>query len=226
MIYEANSNKASLYSIFFDMENAFPRVWTHLIISILHQTGLSGPLPILIQSFLQDRVFQVRVGGHLSNTSPQENEIPQGSPISGTLFIPAIINITSIIPFPLRTILLADDLSIHFQSSNHERARRRLQETISLINEWLSRHGFRISLFKTHHIIFHRLHCKLPNIPTPLSCNGITLPTLDTTKFLGLHFSSNHSWLTHIKHIKAKALRTINILEYISHPSIGCNRKI
>ena len=52
---------------------------------------------------------------------------PQGSPLSGTLFILAINNITSIIPFPLRTILFADDLSIHFQSSKNERARRRHQ---------------------------------------------------------------------------------------------------
>ena len=70
------------------------------------------------------------------------------------------------------------------------------------------------------------LKIKLTNISTPLSYSGITLPILDTTKFLGLHFSSNHSWLTHIKHIKAKALRTINILKYISHPSTGYNRKI
>jgi len=67
MIYEANSNRVSLYSVFFDMENAFPRVWTHHLISMLLQAGLRGPLPILIQSFLQDRVFQVRAGGHLSN---------------------------------------------------------------------------------------------------------------------------------------------------------------
>jgi len=34
------------------------------------------------------------------------------------------------------------------------------------------------------------------------------------------------SFVAHIKHIKAKALRTINILQYISDPSTGCNRKI
>jgi len=51
-------------------------------------------------------------------------------------------------------------------------------------------------------------------------------PALDTTKFLGLYFCSNHSGLTHIKQIKARTLRTINILKCISHPSSSCNRII
>jgi len=48
MINETNSSKASLYSVFFDIENVFPRVYTHHIISMLHQAGLRGPLPIFI----------------------------------------------------------------------------------------------------------------------------------------------------------------------------------
>ena len=45
LIYEANNNESTLYSIFFDMESAFPRVWTHLICTSLHKLGLRGQLP-------------------------------------------------------------------------------------------------------------------------------------------------------------------------------------
>ena len=38
-IHTANVNKSDLYSIFFDLENAFPRVWRHLIpVSYTHLT--------------------------------------------------------------------------------------------------------------------------------------------------------------------------------------------
>jgi len=49
---------------------------------------------------------------------------PQGSSLSSNSFILSINNITSIIPVPLRTILFADDLSIHFQSKLEDASKR------------------------------------------------------------------------------------------------------
>ena len=43
LIHDANSNNASLYSLFYDLENAFPRVWKHLnILCTLHKYGLQS----------------------------------------------------------------------------------------------------------------------------------------------------------------------------------------
>ena len=64
-IQNAISNKSRLHSIFFDLENAFPRVWEY-------HTGLTGPLPLLIQSFLEDRSLKVRIGNHLSSIHSQD----------------------------------------------------------------------------------------------------------------------------------------------------------
>jgi len=115
-IYEAHANNANLISVFFDMENAFPRVWTYRICTILHQIGLRGTLPFLLQNFLNGRTFKVRAAGTLSETKVQQNGILQGSPLSCTLFLIAINEITKIIPAPLQTILFVDDLSIHLRS--------------------------------------------------------------------------------------------------------------
>jgi len=71
LIHTANSNNSTLYSLFFDLENAFPRVWQHLIIRNLHMYGLRGLLPRLIESYSRDRTFQVRVGNHLPPNSTQ-----------------------------------------------------------------------------------------------------------------------------------------------------------
>jgi len=46
------------------------------------------------------------------------------------------------------------------------------------------------------------------------------------TKFLGLTFHSNTSWIAHIKILKTKCLNSLNIIEYLFHPRTGCNRSL
>ena len=43
--------------------------------------------------------------------------------------------------------------------------------------------------------------------------------------FLGLLLHAKHSWLPHIKEIKAKCLRTLNIIKYLAHPITGYNKE-
>ena len=130
----------------------------------------------------------------------------------------AINEVTKIIQPPLKSILFADDLSIHLRSSNPQRAHRILQVSINRILKWLSQHGFRISPSKTNLLIFQK---RTPSLPFPLFfLNHNTIPQVDSTRVLGLHFQSRHSWLPHIKIIRAKSLRALNILKYLSHPCL------
>jgi len=210
-IQNAISNKSRLHSIFFDPENDFARVWKYHICKTLQTTGLTGPLLLLIQSFLEERSFIVRIGNHLLSIHSQDNGISQGSPLSGKLFMLAINDVVSTTPSMIKTILFADDLSIHLETRNSKRAQRLLQETTNLLCSWLCRYGFRISPSKTQMVIFsgHRTQTKLPLILV----RGIPIPLLESVKFLVLRFQSNHSWILHIKIIKAKCYRAINILK-------------
>jgi len=80
---------------------SFPSVETpHLL---LCSTGIRGPLPLLLQSFLENRSFRVRIGNYLSTSHPQDNGNPQESPLSGTLFLIAINKCANIIPPPHRS---------------------------------------------------------------------------------------------------------------------------
>ena len=117
-----------------------------------------------------------------------------------------------------------DDLSIHYNSSNQPRAHKILQNTLSSIFLWLSKHGFRISPSKSTFTIFEKRKTKTP-FP-PLLLNNTSIPRSDTVKVLGLRFHTRHSWIPHIKDIKAKCLRSINVLKYLAHPTTGCNRKV
>jgi len=66
-IYEAEASHANLYSVFFDMENTIYHICT-----ILHQLGLRGPFPRLLQHYLQKRTFSVRAASPLLHPQPRK----------------------------------------------------------------------------------------------------------------------------------------------------------
>ena len=223
MIHHANTNISHLISIFLDLENAFLRVWQHHIFQILHDFGLREPLPTILQNYLQNISFRVKVGTTLSQPHSQLNGIPQGSPLSNTFFIVTINQVLSLIPQPTHPILFVDDLSIHLYSSNLARAHRLLQLTIASTSISLSNHGFRPSSSKSNLMIFHKT--KSTSFFPPLLLSNTPIPRSHLFKFLGLQFHSSHSWVDHIKSIKAKCLNALNVIKYLVHPTTGCNRK-
>lgn len=223
-IKEATSANSCLYSVFFDLQEAFPRVWRHYIENKLSEIGLRGNLPSILQSFLHNRSLLVRIQNITSAPHTVENGVPQGEVLSVLLFLLAINDITKCVKPPLTQRLFADDYSISVRSSNPTRAHRLLQESLDAITKWTSTKGFRFSSSKTYSVIFKK-RIPVPCIQ-PLILQDFQIPSRTTAKLLGLLFDQRLNWSTHIKTLKAKCLQSLNILKYLSHPSKGCNRKL
>jgi len=60
--HDAFRNNQYLLCVFFDLEKAYDTCWKRLIMKELHKFGLKGELPKLIEDFLSDRTFRVKVG--------------------------------------------------------------------------------------------------------------------------------------------------------------------
>jgi len=99
----------------------------------LHEIGLRGNLPNLLQSFLQDRSSTVRIQDQYSSHHPIQNCAPQGEVWSVPLFLIAINDLTSCVSPPLTKRLFADDFSISLLTSNPQRTKRLLQITLDKI---------------------------------------------------------------------------------------------
>lgn len=99
-INDVTNNKSSLYSIFFDLQEAFPRVWRHLISTELYEIGLRGHLPNILQTFLNDRTLLVRINNITSPPLSVQNGVPQGEVFSVLLFLIAINDITKCVNPP------------------------------------------------------------------------------------------------------------------------------
>ena len=221
-IRDAFVNREHVVSVFFDLEKAYDTTWRHGILKDLHDLGLKGRLPLFIQSFLEDRTMQVRVGSTLSDLYDQEQGVPQGSILSTTLFNIKINNIVNCLDTKTDGSLYVDDFGICYRSKNMRTIERHLQQSINRIEDWATNNGFKFSKSKTQCVHFCKLR-RIHNDPV-LYLYGSPIPVVEESKFLGVIFDRKLSFIPHIRYIKAKCLKALNLLKVLSNMSWGADR--
>jgi len=69
--------------------------------------------------------------------------------------------------------------------------------------------------------------CKLrkPHPEPTLLLNGNPIPVVEETKFLGVVFDRKLSFIPHIKHLKDKCTKALNLLRVLAHTSWGADQE-
>ena len=210
-------------AVFFDLQKAYDTTWRYGVLRQFYRMGIRGRLFNFLFSFLRNRSFKVRVGTKYSEEFVQEEGLPQGSVLSVTCFIVAINSICNVIPENVRSSLFVDDIAIYCSSSSPAEASGHLQIAVSRIVQWADERGFTFSSQKTVAIHFTRSRKRM-TVPH-LLMKGIPIPYEKEVKFLGMIFDSKLTWTPHLKFLRKKALKALNILKVISHYSWGSDRK-
>ena len=211
--------------VFFDIEKAYDRIWKHHILKSMKNAGLVGNLPSFIQNFMERRTFQVKFNGHISNTFQQTNGTPQGSVLSGTLFILGLNPIVKQLPRKIRRNLYVDDFAIYFAARYVRLIQRVLNGAIKAVYEWSKTIGLRFSISKTQAILFYRDSRWLKNQELELKIGNHRIEVKKAVKFLGLYLDTHLNWKHHIAYIKGKAVSAINLLRKLSSTKWGSKRK-
>ncbi|KAL4131086.1 hypothetical protein QTP88_008435 [Uroleucon formosanum] len=81
------SEKEKTVAVFLDMAKAFDRVWHQGLIHKLLLTNIPHLLVKLIDSFLTDRTFTIKLKDHLSTSREIEAGVPQESCLSPLLYL-------------------------------------------------------------------------------------------------------------------------------------------
>jgi ribonuclease HI len=222
-VREGLANGEHVVAIFYDLEKAYDTTWKYGILRDLHNSGLRGHLPIFISNFLNNRHFKVRSSHSLSQNYDQECGVPQGSVLSPTLFNLKINSITKCIPIGVDCTLFVDDFLTCCRSKLITSIERRLQITLNNLQKWSDENGFKFSPTKTHCIHFcnlRRLH------PHPnLTLNNQPVPVVSETKFLGVIFDNKLTFIPHLKYLRTKCLKAMNILRVVAHKDWGGDTK-
>lgn len=221
-IREAFVNRQFYLSVFFDLEKAYDTTWRYGILQDLVHVGIRGRMFNCIANFLKDRTFQVRLGTTLSASFVQENGVPQGCVLSVTLFLLKINSLSQVIPPNVMHSLYVDDVQISFASCNLSICERQLQMTINRMTKWADQNGFKFSTEKTVVVCFSQRRGLFPDPSLHLA--GAVLPVRAEHRFLGVTFDKKLTFGSHIKSLRLRCQKKLNIMRVLSHKSWGADR--
>lgn len=210
-------------AVFFDIEKAYDKLWRQSIIEQLKKWGFGGNVFNFVKSFLINRTFCVTLGNEKSDQLLLENGIPQGSSLSVTLFLigmePLIRPLKKM--KSIKYLVYADDLVVYSSRKNPDTSRKFIQRAIDKIFLSGLNFGFKFSESKSKSVIFSRKR-RIHSINLKLG-NKI-IDKEKSVKFLGMIWDAKLNWREHIKVLKAKVKKRLNILSVLSHISWGASR--
>ena len=198
-----------MVAVFFDFEKAYDTTWKHGILSDLHDVNLRESLPIFISNFLKKRHFKVRLGSALSDLYDQETGVSQGCILSVTFFSLIVIKIVYTLNKYINCSLYVDDFLICYRSRRMHNIERQLHMSLNRIQNCTDENGFKFSKSTT---VRTQLCQQRKHHPEPLlDLNNEPNQIVKETKFIGIIFDSKLTFLLHIKYLKVKCLKALNL---------------
>ena len=205
---EAVDSGKEVRVIFFDISKAFDRVWHKGLIHKLQGIGLSGEILDWFHDYLTSRQQRVVLNGKASAYKTVPAGVPQGSILGPLLFLVYINDIVNEINCNVR--LFADDTCLYIIVENPIVAANILNDNLEKVHTWANSWLVDFNPRKTESMIISRKRNK-PFHPE-LIMNNTPIAEVITHRHLGLVFSSDCGWHTHIVTITGKGWQRINIL--------------
>lgn len=212
-ITNAFNHKNKVAGVFLDIEKAFDSLWHPGLIYKMVNYHFPNSMIRLINSFLTNRTFQVRIDKTYSTIRPIRAGVPQGS-INGPVLFNIYIN-----DFPqppnCTVAQFADDTALLAISKRKQRAMLTIQSALQEVEAWTTDWKVKINATKSEAIIFQGTN-KQGNPPPPV-IHGQTIPYTKEVKYLGVHLDERLTFRSHI----TKTVRKAQVAAIALNPIIG-----
>lgn len=163
-----------------------------------------------ITSYLERRMFRLKLDAVPSREVVQETDVPQGGVLSVALFHVKVNSISRSLPSGVQYVLYVDGLQISVSFCNLSICERRLQAAMNLLQKWSEESGFRFPTDKTVSVSFTR---KRGSFSGPcVTLHGVPIPVKKERKSFGLIFDSKLTFAPPIKELRRKC----QITQYFS----------
>lgn len=213
-----NKNQSTVMAML-DIEKAFDTVWHKALLHKLDNYGLPNYLLLLINSYLTNRTFQVKINSTLSNKKHITAGVPQGSILGPRLFLYHINDIPK--NNNVKLAIFADDTALYSTSWGKPKAAEQIQEHLDEILIFFNKWKIKINEAKTETIIFsHKLKNTFKHKTTQkIQVNNTEIEYANHVKYLGVTLDTKLTFTKHIKNTKNKAIIAQRQLYSITKPA-------
>ena len=209
-----------------DLQAAYDSVWQNGLLAKMQQKKVPSYLVHWLRDFLSQRRSLIKVGTSVVECLPQCG-LPQGSPLSPTLFLIYIDDLLEdLTQIGVSCQAFADDVLIwqrgDFRSGQPDPL---LSAALHRVDQWAEQWMMTFNPTKCEAICFRG-----PRIPMKTSFqvalkNG-PIPTVGTIKYLGIWFDQHLLWHTHVREATAGARRLLWALRRIVGTRWGASPEV
>lgn len=224
-ILDAFEEKSHVQLISFDIYKAFDRVWPETVLKTFQKYKIGGRIYNYIASFLKKRFFKVSIGMTSSDEFYTELGVPQGSPLSSTLFLMAFQGILDELKLikEVKYSAYADDLIIYATNYGNIVNKSILQTAIDKITDKGKKTGLKFSYEKTHAIHF----CRKRNCLNETNkLEGKVINEVQSVKILGIVLQKNYRFKLHIDQLKIKLVKDLQLIKILSSVRYGLTQDL
>ena len=218
-----NSNRANkkvVCAVFLDIAKAFDTCNRTLILENLIKYEVHGKLYNYCKNFMEDRMFNVKVGNAISSEKSQINGVPQGCILSPTLFLVSINEINKTIQSNLTKIShYADDTAIFrtfpekaLDKDNKNNPIKIMNAEATKIVKELEKIGYKVNKDKTQAVVFNSARTRRE---WNLNIDGTEITTQKSAKYLGVTFDKHLNYSEHLQNRRKKSAHVIGMMKTV-----------
>lgn len=213
-IINAFNKRQNTTMVLLDIEKAFDRVWVQGLLYKMITLKLPSFVIKLINSYLLDRKFIVKLNHTLSDPITISAGVPQGSILGPKLFNLYIHDLPA---FPnTKTALFADDTAVYAHSYSATVASKLLQYHLQVLMDYYNKWKIKVNSNKTEMIVFSR-RINDKKLVSPLKFNNQVIKQKDYVKYLGITLDSRLNFHKHIITTLGKAYAVKRTLHPLLH---------
>ena len=208
---------------FLDLSKAFDRVWVDGLLLKARNYGVCPQLWRWLRSFLTNRSIRVSCQGIISSPRAITAGVPQGSVLSGPLFLIFINDIVEKC-VGCDVALYADDIAIWPHQpiyGNKQIGKIQLSNSLRGLSEWAADWRMLFNVKKSCVVLFRNSTRKQNDDSTvsnlSFSISGQQLPIESSARYLGVMLHCHGHWNSHFDFILPKVRYAVNRICRIIH---------
>ena len=192
------------HAVFLDISKTFDKVWHEGLLFKLKCNGVSGPLFVMIHSYLSNRLQRIVLNAKMSQQTLVTAGVPQGSVLGPQFFLIDINDLVDNLSSEAK--LLADDTSLFSVGYDESVTAEKLNKDLETISKWAHQWKMQFNPDKNKQAVQVIFSPKSPKpLHPPLRFNQAEVPVVNEHKHLGMILDSKLDFSAHVKEAIVKA---------------------